>query len=106
MRPRALTDLTPDYVIERTKQLLENGIRVYQEPRLKASPLFVAANADATRLMKIYLRYHLASKQIIQGGPQEHRLTKQSFDWLVDEIKTRFQNALVNPGEMVGSIGA
>lgn len=56
--------------------------------------------------MKIYLRYHLASKQIIQGGPQEQRLTKQSFDWLVDEIKTRFQNALVNPGEMVGSIGA
>ena len=62
VRPRQLTDLTPDYVVERTNKLLETGIRVYQEPRLNASPLFVAANADATRLMKIYLRYHLASK--------------------------------------------
>jgi hypothetical protein len=62
VRPRELSDLTPDYVIEKTNQLLENGIRVYQEPRLKASNLFVDANTDATRLIKIYLRYHLASK--------------------------------------------
>jgi hypothetical protein len=66
VKSRELTDLTPDYVIEKTNLLLEKGIRVYQEPRLKASPLFVAANSDATRMMKIFLRYHLASKQIIQ----------------------------------------
>jgi hypothetical protein len=29
VRPRELTDLTPDYVIEKTKALLDKGIRVY-----------------------------------------------------------------------------
>jgi hypothetical protein len=33
-------------------------------------------------------------------------MTKNSFDWLLGEIKTRYEHAIVNPGEMVGSIGA
>ena len=49
---------------------------------MKASHMFVKGNDDATRLVKIYLRYHLASKNIIQ----KQRLTKESFDWLLAEI--------------------
>lgn len=64
--------------------------------------MFVKVNDDATRLIKIYLRYHLSSKNIIQN----QRLTRESFDWLLDEIQTKFEKALVHPGEMVGSIGA
>jgi len=33
-------------------------------------------------------------------------MTKESFDYLLGEIQTRFEKSLVNPGEMVGSIGA
>lgn len=99
---RDKSDLTPDYVISKTKELLKDGINVYQEPRLKSSDLFRKANFDATRLIKIYLRYHLASKNIIEN----QRLTKESFDWLIAEIQSRFERALVHPGEMVGSIGA
>ena len=29
-----------------------------------------------------------------------------SFDWLMGEIKSRFEQSLVHPGEMVGSIAA
>ena len=62
----------------------------------------VQANEDATWLMKIYLRTMLSSKHIIQ----KNRLDRDSFDWLVGEIRERFRNSLVNPGEMIGSIGA
>ena len=44
----------------------------------------------------------LCSKHIIQ----KHRMTKISFDTLLGEVKSRFESSLVNPGEMVGSIGA
>ena len=96
------TDLSPDYVIQATKDLLQDRIRVYQTARLEASPLFVAANDDATWLFKIYLRQMLAAKHVIHTK----RLSRSSFDWLLGEIQTRFERSLVHPGEMVGSIGA
>ena len=75
---------------------------MYQEPRLKAHALFEQANDNATWLFKIYLRQLLAAKHVIQTK----KLSRSSFDWLVGEIKTRFERSLVHPGEMVGSIGA
>lgn len=36
---------------------------------------------------------------------KEH-FTKDSFKWLIGEIKARFMSSKVVPGEMVGSIGA
>ena len=65
-------------------------------------PLILEANSDSTWLFKIYLRSMLNTKAVIQ----QERLTKDSFLWILGEIKSRFDQALVNPGEMVGSIGA
>ncbi len=64
--------------------------------------MFEEGNNNATWLSKIYLRSILNSKNIVQN----ERLSKASFDWLIGEIKERFRSSLVNPGEMVGSIGA
>jgi len=36
----------------------------------------------------------------------KQRLPKEAFDWVIGEIKTRFEQAIVNPGEMVGPIAA
>ena len=44
----------------------------------------------------------LCAKHVIQ----QERLTKQSFDWLLGEIQSRFERSLAHPGEMAGSIGA
>lgn len=33
-------------------------------------------------------------------------MSKQAFDYMIGEIKSKFEQGLVNPGEMVGSIGA
>jgi len=53
-------------------------------------------------LFKIFLRRHLCSKKIIC----EERLDTISFNQVVNSISEVFRSAIVNPGEMVGSIGA
>jgi len=60
------------------------------------------ANEDATWLSKIYLRQILSAKHLIE----HQNLSKKSFDFLLGEIRTRFRDSIVHPGEMVGSIGA
>ncbi len=69
---------------------------------IKKDPLILEANKDSTWLFKIYLRQILNTKAVIM----QERLSKDAFDWIIGEIKSRFDQALVNPGEMVGSIGA
>jgi DNA-directed RNA polymerase II subunit RPB1 len=69
---------------------------------IKNDPLIIEANSDSTWLFKIYLRQMLNTKSVIQ----QERLSQDAFEWILGEIKSRFEQALVNPGEMVGSIGA
>jgi DNA-directed RNA polymerase II subunit RPB1 len=44
----------------------------------------------------------LCTKNMIQS----ERLSTEAFDWIIGEIKSRFEQAIVNPGEMVGPIAA
>ena len=37
---------------------------------------------------------------------KEFELSAPSFNWLLDEIETRFHRALAQPGEMVGTVAA
>ena len=60
------------------------------------------ADLNTRRLLNIYLRHALCAKNVIM----KERLTGPSFDWLLGEIRSRFENSIVNPGEMVGSLAA
>ena len=60
------------------------------------------ANSNSTQLLRIYLGSELSAKNILM----RERLSSKSLDWILGEIKTRFQQSLVVPGEMVGSIAA
>ena len=55
---------------------------------------------NATLLLKIHIYSNLASKPIIFI----HRLTEEALKWVIGEIKTRFVQTIVSPGEMVGTI--
>jgi DNA-directed RNA polymerase II subunit RPB1 len=70
--------------------------------RRPRDPLLVQANQDATLLLRIYLKSILNSKNVILN----ERLTAPSLDWILGEVKTKFEQSLVHPGEMVGSIAA
>lgn len=101
IKPHSKSDLDPSYVLQKLENLFSElapipGVFITKDP------LILEANKDSTWLFKIYARQLLGSKQCIQ----HERLSRQAFDWIIGEIKTRFEAALVNPGEMVGSIGA
>jgi len=44
----------------------------------------------------------LASKRLIV----HERLNNRAFEWLLGEIRSKFESSLVNAGEVVGSIAA
>ena len=44
----------------------------------------------------------LCSKNVLLN----ERLSQPAFEWLIAEIKTKFEQAVVSSGEMVGAIAA
>lgn len=57
---------------------------------------------NATLLFRIHLRASLASKLIIF----RYKLSRKAFFWVLNEIGTQYRRAIINPGEMVGTISA
>uniref|UniRef100_A0A7R9ZZU0 DNA-directed RNA polymerase n=1 Tax=Pyrodinium bahamense TaxID=73915 RepID=A0A7R9ZZU0_9DINO len=57
---------------------------------------------NAKIILNAHLRTALGSKKILQV----EEMTKQSFDWLLGEIKQRFMKSLAFPGEMIGTLAA
>lgn len=91
----APSDLDPVKVVQRVEELCKSLLAV-------PGRNMTETNANATALLCMHLRATLASKRVIQ----EHKLDAKSFDWLVYEIRRRFDQAVVQPGEMVGAIAA
>jgi DNA-directed RNA polymerase beta' subunit len=83
-----LTDLTPGYVLSAIKILI--------------SKLRMLEDNQGIRFLHVLLRLNLCPKVLIM----EHHMSKAIFEWLINEIETRFIKALVHPGEMVGIIAA
>ncbi|KAH0544137.1 DNA-directed RNA polymerase II subunit RPB1 [Cotesia glomerata] len=94
---RAPTDLSPIKVIQGVKHLLERCIIVAGDDRLSKQ-----ANENATLLFRCLVRSTLCTKCV----SEEFRLSSEAFEWLIGEIETRFQQAQVCPGEMVGALAA
>eukprot|EP00930_Biecheleria_cincta_P027863 TRINITY_DN1948_c0_g2_i1.p1 TRINITY_DN1948_c0_g2~~TRINITY_DN1948_c0_g2_i1.p1 ORF type:complete len:1844 (-),score=374.06 TRINITY_DN1948_c0_g2_i1:76-5607(-) len=53
-------------------------------------------------IMYAHLRTALGSKKILE----QEKLSKQSFDWLIGEVKQRFYKSLAFPGEVIGTLAA
>jgi len=82
------TDLTPDYILDNIENLSEK--------------LFIKDTEQGMRFFKILLRMHLSPKKMII----EHHLSKDIFDWIVLQIEQYFNEAIAQPGEMVGIVAA
>uniref|UniRef100_A0A1I7X5I4 Long-chain-fatty-acid--CoA ligase n=1 Tax=Heterorhabditis bacteriophora TaxID=37862 RepID=A0A1I7X5I4_HETBA len=52
--------------------------------------------------MNILIRSTLCSKKMAST----HKLNAEAFEWLLGEVETRFQQAIAQPGEMVGALAA
>lgn len=94
---RSQTNLSPIRVVKSIENLVKKLTIVPGEDRLS-----LQANENATILFKALVRSTLCGKRVAE----EFRLTTEAFEWLVGEIETRFQQAQVQPGEMVGALAA
>ena len=81
---------------------LLNDLSVLPGSKRLHSEVLRDADLNARRLFNIYMRYALCAKNVIM----KERLTGPSFDWLLGEVRSRFETSIVNPGEMVGSLAA
>ena len=108
---RMITNALHSFGIDRQETTMLHPLHVLQSVhsllgRLQVvrgdDQLSVEAQANATLLFQIHVRSTLAVKRVID----EYQLSIGAFEWLIGEIETRFNQALVNPGEMVGVIAA
>jgi len=91
------TDLKPETVVEEVTKLCQRLQVIAGSDEVSRE-----AQANATMLLQIHLRSALASKRVIK----DYRLSAASLKYVVGEIESRFQQAIVHPGEMVGAIAA
>ncbi len=91
------SNLVPTEVVARVRELSEKLVVIQGSDRLSTE-----AQENATLLFKAMLRQALASKRVLG----EYRLNRDAFNYVIGEVETRFRQALVAPGEMVGAIAA
>eukprot|EP00548_Thalassiothrix_antarctica_P002465 CAMPEP_0194143634 /NCGR_PEP_ID=MMETSP0152-20130528/12758_1 /TAXON_ID=1049557 /ORGANISM="Thalassiothrix antarctica, Strain L6-D1" /LENGTH=1743 /DNA_ID=CAMNT_0038843123 /DNA_START=23 /DNA_END=5254 /DNA_ORIENTATION=+ len=91
------SDMHPRRVIEMINALLDRLIVVGGD-----DPLSVEAQTNATTNYRILIRSMLASKRVLK----DYRLSENALKWVIGEIETRFNIAMVNPGEMAGVLAA
>ena len=91
------SDLNPLIVLTKVKELKEK-LKVIKGD----DPISKEGQDCALTLFNMVLNYSLSTKNIIRT----HRLNKTAFDFVCGEIISKFEQAIVRPGEMVGSIAA
>jgi DNA-directed RNA polymerase II subunit RPB1 len=94
---RKPSDLSPAYIIDTVQELGDRLIVVRGDDALA-----LEAQSNATLLFRILLRSNLASRVVLT----EHHLNKETFDWVCGEIEAKFNQAIVNSGEMCGVLAA
>jgi len=98
---RSKSDLKPTEVISKLSSTLNELCTIPGLERRK-DKLLIEANQNSTLLLRIYLKSILNSKNVILN----EKLSSSSFDYILGEIKSKFEQSMVNPGEMIGSIAA
>eukprot|EP01059_Diplonema_ambulator_P031774 TRINITY_DN5945_c5_g1_i1.p1 TRINITY_DN5945_c5_g1~~TRINITY_DN5945_c5_g1_i1.p1 ORF type:complete len:1903 (+),score=692.17 TRINITY_DN5945_c5_g1_i1:284-5710(+) len=97
VNPKSLSDLSPGDVIDGLRKLKEEMV-VCRGP----SDVHKERQHNGTKLWNVMLQAFFASKRVLC----EYRLNAKAFNWLLGEIRQRYNAALIPPGEMVGCIAA
>ncbi|CAO2141859.1 unnamed protein product [Urochloa humidicola] len=94
---RGCSDMHPMEIVEAIDKLQERLKVVHGDDAMS-----IEAQKNATLFFNINLRATFASKRVLR----EYRLTREAFEWIIDEIVSRFSQSLVAPGEMIGCVAA
>jgi DNA-directed RNA polymerase beta' subunit len=83
-----ISDLSPIYVLDKIEEL--------------SNMLFINKNNYANKFIKILLRMYLSPKKITY----HYKFNKTIFDYIIQQIIYKFNDAIINPSEMVGVVAA
>jgi DNA-directed RNA polymerase II subunit RPB1 len=97
LRPPKPGGLSPLDVVRAVRELSEKLVVVVGRDGLSTE-----AQRNATVTFMALLRASLASKRVLK----EYRLNADAFGWMVGEIERRFNLALANCGEAIGTVAA
>jgi DNA-directed RNA polymerase II subunit RPB1 len=82
------SDINPQYILDTIEAL--------------GKELYVNKVNKADKFINIMLRAHLSPKQVLFN----YKFNKDVFDYVIQQVKLRFFEALAHPSEMVGVIAA
>ncbi|KAL1914514.1 DNA-directed RNA polymerase II subunit RPB1 [Calcarisporiella thermophila] len=95
--PKKPCNIHPQQIVTSVRDLAERLVVVRG-----SDPISLGAQQNATLLFQTLLRATFAAKRVIE----EFHLNTAAFEWILGEIESRFNLAMVHPGEMVGTIAA
>ena len=87
-KDRGLSDLNPMYVLKTIEAL--------------GNELYVSKTNPGNMVLKMLLRCYLSPKKVAT----EYKFNRSTFDYMVQQIKHKFYDAIAHPSEMVGVIAA
>ncbi|KAI0286600.1 beta and beta-prime subunits of DNA dependent RNA-polymerase [Russula aff. rugulosa BPL654] len=94
---RKPSDLDPVYIIDAVNELQKKLIVVRND-----DPISGESQASATLNFCMHLRATFATRRVLE----KYHLTREAFDWVLGEVETKFNQSLINPGEMCGTLAA
>ena len=94
---RKPSDLEPGYIVDGVNELCGRLIVVRGD-----DPLSREAQLNATLTFRMHLRATFASRRVLE----KFHLTREAFDWVIGEVETKFNQSVVHPGEMCGTLAA
>ena len=95
-----------NYIIEKIEEILLNKntslILMSKKEQLNTKSLKFKDDRTSKSVLRLALYDALSPKRVIQ----EYKFSKKQFDHVVDQILDSFNKNIIEPGEMVGVIGA
>lgn len=93
--------LSVKYIVDEVKKLIDNLPKQFTNT-LRTDLEIQERYYNAVFLLSIAIRTQFASKRIIN----EYKMSKSSFDYLISQTLLKFNQAIVDPGEMVGTVAS
>jgi hypothetical protein len=85
------SNMTPKYILTELNKLITGP-----------ESLYIIDEKQGTRFLHILLRAYISPKNLIC----KNHLQKETFDFIIKEVRRYFKEAIASPGEMVGIIAA
>ena len=85
---KKLSNTSPLYIIEKNNLLKKS--------------CFISNNNKGNYIFKLLIDIHLSPKILIE----KYRIQREDYDGIVDTIKSKYIEAIISPGELVGPIAA